>query len=514
MKYCKQLVVAIAAFSMAVLVSCNKNHYDVDNVSGVNAEGEMLLPLAYKTTTMMNLMERFQIDSLISCADDGSLYYELFYDAPEVVKGSDILKIDDIDYHEHIELDTNYIQSIIPVIFDTVIKFDLPLQFGSDYVKVWDAWLRSGRFDFDINSTIPNIKRIVVRSSDITDENGNNMELPFDINGGSFSLDLAGMHYQTEEPNTLNLGFDLYLAVQWTNAPGLSLDIDVKGTDIAIRQMTGSVYPTVFSGRIDTVYNIFPSNISGQLKVNDARLKIAARNLFNLETRFEVDTALVYANDYEPYSFLDPLPIVDLPQELTMTEIYNRKFDCTIQAHNGRVLASYYISLNPHGNVNGNLTTVSVADTCTFDAQLGVEIPFAFNASDIYYYDTATISFDAIELPDLIESLTLDLDITSSLPLNLNGWFYLYDSQTGMITDTLNADGKIIEASYTGLPTSNTISIEITPDRLDNVLHSDRIVMMFEVDTDSRDVKLNAQQELGVFVRGKVKYNGVITDNN
>lgn len=514
MKYCKQLVVAIAAFSMAVLVSCNKNHYDVDNVSGVNAEGEVLLPLAYKTTTMMNLMERFQIDSLISCADDGSLYYELFYDAPEVVKGSDFLVFDDFSFESHYDL-TNIVPIAISGIFDTVVKLDLPLSLHSDYIQVLEASLRSGRFDFNVSTNVDALQRIIVRSPEIRDADGNEMEFDFSICDETFGFDLDGLYYVTENTNSFTLSLEVFLQLELTDDPELFINVNINGKDLALREIKGYLDTFSMSGSIDTTFSVFPNNLLGRLEVKDVSVSISERNLFGVEALIKVDTAMMIADDIEPYSLFYPIPLwVDVSTQMTMTEIFNQKIDAIIQAHGGRMKASYMLYLNPEGHhVNGD-QPVSVADTCVVDVQFGMEIPFAFNASDICYYDTATISFDAIELPDLIESLTLDLDITSSLPLNLNGWFYLYDSQTGMITDTLNADGKIIEASYTGLPTSNTISIEITPDRLDNVLHSDRIVMMFEVDTDSRDVKLNAQQELGVLVRGKVKYNGVITDNN
>ena len=58
-----------------LLASCNKAHYDMSQVHGFNAEGEALLPIAHKSLSMMEMMERFQLDSVISCADDGSMSF-------------------------------------------------------------------------------------------------------------------------------------------------------------------------------------------------------------------------------------------------------------------------------------------------------------------------------------------------------------------------------------------------------------------------------------------------------
>ena len=508
MRYYKLFI--ITALSMAIFASCNKNHYEVSNVNGINAEGEVLLPVVSKTSTMMDLMERFKIDSLISCYDDGSLYYGLFYDCPNVVDAGELLKFNDLEYHQHIDLDTNYIQFVIPDIYDTEVSFDLPFHFNSDYLDVYEAWMRSGRFDFDIHTNVHALKRIVVRCSEIKDADGNVMELPFEISSGSFGFDIGGLHYVTEEANSFTFSFDIYLSVEWTNNPDFYLDIDITGSDLSLREMRGIVHPYVMPGVIDTTFDFFPSSVSGQLMINAARLRISERNDFGIDAELRVDTANVSASDLEPYSLFEPLPfIVPICTQMTMSEVRNQKFDAIIQAHGGRVHAAYYFTLNPHGTAE-----VRVSDTCSIDVQVGVDIPFAFRADEVRYTDTVKFLLDEIDTPDMLESLTIDIDIASTLPLNINGWFYLYDTETGMITDTLNPDGKLIVASFNGLPTSTTVSVEITEDRLANVFHSNRIIMMYEVDTDAREVKLNAQQELQISVKAKAKYDGTINLNN
>lgn len=505
MKTLKLLVVF--ALSMALLSSCKKDHYDMGNVNSINAEGEVLLPLVSTSTTMMDLMERFKIDSVISCYDDGSLYYGLFYDVPNVVDGNELLRFKDLNDSLHFDL-SNFMQFTIPNLIDTVVKFDLPLHFESDYIDVKEAWMRSGHFDFVVSSNIGILQGIVVRSSDIKDANGNDMEFFFGTNE-SIDFDIGGLHYKTEVANSVNLSIEVHLALAWSDDPELYLDIDINGRDLCLREMSGIVNPYVVPGVIDTTFNIFPSNVSGQLEISDARLRISERNFFNIDAELRVDTALVYSNDVESYSLLEPLPfIVPICTQMTMAEVRNQKFDATIQAHGGRARIAYYFTLNPHGTAEA-----SVADTCSIDVQIGVDIPFSFNASDVRYMDTVEISLNEIEMPDMIENLTLDLDIASTLPLNLNGWFYLYDSQNDMITDTLNSDGNLIMASFNEQTVSTKVSVEINKDRLDKVFRSDRIIMQFEVDTDARDVKLNAQQKLDLWARAKVKYNGDVELN-
>ena len=109
----------------------------------------------------------------------------------------------------------------------------------------------------------------------------------------------------------------------------------------------------------------------------------------------------------------------------------------------------------------------------------------------------------------MIESITLEMTFNSTLPLNLGGRFYMYDSESDKITDTLVANDEIIRASFDGQPTTTEVSIEITENRIEKVLHSDRIIMLYELDTDAHDVVLNANQKLELYVKTKVKYDGV-----
>jgi len=111
-------------------------------------------------------------------------------------------------------------------------------------------------------------------------------------------------------------------------------------------------------------------------------------------------------------------------------------------------------------------------------------------------------------MPDMIEQLTLELTFNSTMPLNLGGQFFMYDSSVDQITDTLLVDNQMIAASFDGTPRTTTISVDITEDRVENVMHSDRIIMLFSLDTEARDVVINANQKLDLFARASVKYKG------
>ena len=159
-------------------------------------------------------------------------------------------------------------------------------------------------------------------------------------------------------------------------------------------------------------------------------------------------------------------------------------------------------------NPGGNSGLVTVTDTNHIDVLANVEIPFSFNLDDVHYLDTVNMNLANIEFPDLIEKLTFELTFTSLLPLNLDASFYMYDSESQRITDTLLTNAALIEASFDGQPKETTVTLTVDEERIDDVLHSDRIIMRYDLDSGAHDVDLNVNQRLDLSLKGKVSYKG------
>ena len=113
-----------------------------------------------------------------------------------------------------------------------------------------------------------------------------------------------------------------------------------------------------------------------------------------------------------------------------------------------------------------------------------------------------------LKVPELIKELTLELTFNSVLPFYLNASFYMFDSETGMITDTLLGDSKVIKASFDGKPVTTEVKLVVDEDRIENVLHSNRIIMSYKLDTENHNLYLNLNQKLDLSVKGRAKYKG------
>ena len=500
-----KLLIVLALFGM-LMASCNKAHYDLDNVQGMDVEGEALLPLANGSFTLMDMMQRFQIDSLIEFDASGNMSYNYYYEHFNVLDGSELLKFNDLNYNEHFTFE-NPFPSVFNHPIDTVLRYEHTLTFEADNINVVEAMMRSGRFDFSLESNVGMVKRVVIRSTNIKNAQGQDLELVFSHDLNNFGFDLGGLHYETATPNTLNLSYELYFLLTGSADEEYYFDIDITGNELAIKEMTGYVERYSTHSYLDTVFTLFPENVTGVLRVNDVNIRLRERNTFNLEARLDIDTALVMGDGIVPYSIFDPLPLkIDLPTQMGFNEVFNQKINGQINAAGGRTYASSDFIINP----NGVSDLVSVSDTCGIDVRVDVSLPLAFRVNDVHYLDTLDLDIAQIEMPEWVKKLTLELTFVSTIPFDLNGRFLMYNSDSEQVVDVLLDNATLIAASYDGQANSASIAVEVTEEKLQKFLNSNKIILDLQLDTDGRDVVLNGEQGLQFFTKAKVEYDGIV----
>jgi len=204
------------------------------------------------------------------------------------------------------------------------------------------------------------------------------------------------------------------------------------------------------------------------------------------------------------------LPLtVDMPPQLEFSEVYNQRVNGSVNVAGGRAFSTSTFIVNPEGFSE----LVTVVDTCRIDTRVDVEIPFNFNVDDVIYLDTTNMDLASLELPDMIEELTMELTFVSTLPLNLRASFYAYDSENDRITDTLLLDVMVMRASLDGQPTTTNVSIVVDESRVESVLHSDHIIMAYRLDSDDKYVELNVNQKVDMYLKVRAKYNNTIEFN-
>ena len=486
------------------VVSCKKDHYDVNNVHGVNAEGEVLAPLASASFSVKDLMERFSLLDMLNWTADGDLALHYTMQMDSILEGFEILKFNDLDYEEQYTY-PNLFPTTPPPYLDTVLSFERTITFESEHVFVREGFVKSGRLEFTLESNIGNLQHVVLRTSNLKDAAGHDFVLDTPIQANTFVIDLSGLHYFTEESNTLTFNCEVTIGAQVTVEPELSVNLRIKGRDIAFREIRGIMESYSSRDRIDTVFTLFPGLIDGQLGLEDVRLKLTERNTFPMGARFVIDTLTLWSKENAPISILEPLPLpIEMPPAMQYVEALNKVVNFRISAEGGHFLASGEYIINPENATD----MVAVVDTNRIDLCADVEIPFSFRIGDVKYVDTVDMNVANLEVPDLIKELTLELTFNSLLPFQLNASFYMFNSETGMVTDTLLGESKVIKASFDGKPATTEVTLVVDEDRVENLLHSNSIIMSYELDTENHNLHLNFNQKLDLSLKGRAKYKG------
>jgi len=510
MRYNK--LIAFFALCSLFFTACNKGHYDLSNVNGVHTQGEMLLPIASGNYTMVDLMERFQMDSLIDYDPEGNMSYNLLFEQMGLVEGSELLKFKDLTVNETHSFVNPAPGIVLPAPIDTTFSFTQTIHFESEHIGVRSATMESGRFQLDVTSDVVDVRKITVRTPDIKDKEGNDFYFVYFPGTGLSTFDLSGMSYQTAESNRLNLNFEVQIKVEELPMSDFVFDVSLVGTDFVIEEMSGYVSTYSKRNQLDTIFNVFPDKLSGMIGVENVLVTLSERNTFGIGAEIVVDTAQISGDGIEPFDLISPLPLeFEAVPSPIFTQVFQQYLDSRLNAHAGHAYISSDLILNPEGNQD----LVMVNDESAIDLRVHAHVPFEFNVDDIHYIDTVNLRLSELESPEWIKKMTLELTFVSTIPFNLNGNFMMYDSEHDVVTYTLLDDATLIASSYDGQPTTTQVTIEITDEDLiqHNIFASDRIILDFDLGTESHDVVLNASQYLNFTLKSKVQYGGVIELN-
>lgn len=490
--------------------ACNKNRLDFDHFQGVALEGEALLPLAHSSYSVMDLMERFQIDSVITATSSGNMFYHYSYEHLNGVTGDDFMFFSNASYDQHFYFSTPF-PLFFPNPIDTMVQLRQTVVLESEHIYVKQAIVKSGTFGFGVLCNIGTVQRVVIRSNEIRDADGNVFQYVYTPEEGNACIDLTGFQWESAEENSLDFDFEVHLSLQGLVSNDLELHAQTVASNVALSWMTGRVEPYVSRNVIDTVFNLFPDNVMGNLIIEDIDVHLKMRNTFGMASRLVVDTTLIWGPDMAQISVFDPMPLViDMEYSPEFQEVYNAYLTGVICTHGGQAYSSSSFVLNPEASTDW----VTVDDTCSLSAHLDAIIPFDFLIDDVHYLDTVNMMLTELDSPEWIKKLTLELTLNSTLPFRLDGGFYMYDSEQDEVTDILLQNATLLEASYDGQTKTTMVVLEITENRLQNVLRSDQIILDLAVDTEAHGVSLNVNQTLGFFVKAKVEYDGNVEFDN
>lgn len=500
----KWMVSGMVLALLAVLAfSCNKNRFDFSQLESVEGSGHWKLPVGSAHITLEQVLSQLNDNDMVSADENGNLQVQYRFVMDPIIKGTDVMKYNDVSYSAHFEVDNPY-QYVLDNPIDTMVSFDQYVELRSDAAALHSAYIKSGVLFFRMESNIGHFTEIVLRSDDIYDSDGNPLERTFEV-GEEIELDLAGIRVETDSANILRFSYEIHYQMYDLLDPKYQFDASIGVRDFCIGMLSGWVKAYAAPFELDEPFSLPIDHVVGSLKLIDTKLKIQARNSFQLSAQLRVDTAELSGEAVAPSLLLDHYPAYyNLHYAPTMTSLFDETLRLEVSTDHNRIYASGEFIFNPEGMEN----LVTVYDTSSIGVAAEAVVPMKFNIPGVYYLDTLSMRLSEIDYPQAIQEVILHLAFDSEIPFNLKAQLFTMDSVTGVVTDSLFENDHFIAGAFEGRPVRTEASISVTQKRLASLFAANKLIMRFAIDTDNRDVVLNLEDGMGVALKMDVIYDG------
>lgn len=513
----KFLYIGIALALMALLMlSCNKNRFNFDELNTVEGSGQWKLPIGSVQMTLGNLMTQFGNNELVSYDAEGNLQIRYRLELEKILKGSTFLNLGSINFSTE-----NVFPNPFPGIpispIDTVFRFEQKMELSTDSAGIETAIIKSGELVLNLETNLGNVSEIVLSSSSIIEATGDSLVRHFS-NLNSNKVDLAGATFHLHDPvtgvadSTLTLNYAIYYQLTGIDAPDYEITTTIGLNKLKFEEISGYIDNFVYTFDYDTSFSLPLNNIVGQATLVGADIQINERNTFgNLHAELQIDQAEFYGGDVAPSPIFNHYPYI--LQVVPSTEYVNvlpdETIDLTVDTRFDAVRVSAFLNFNP----NNADRLVTINESSSLDMLVDATIPMKFNIPGVYYTDTLDLNLSNITAPDLVKEIVLTVLFDSEIPFNLAGQLYTYNSYNGQVTDSLLAQAMHFDGSFDGSNVRSSAEISITHDRLAHLLAADKLILHFGVDTDNQNIILNLDNGIGLNLKADVIYGGSVDIN-
>ena len=504
------------ALTAMLMFSCNKNRFDFGELHSVEGSGQWKLPIGSLELTLGDVMTQLSDNDLISYDANGNLQIRYQLELEKILKGSTFLNLGTVNFNTE-NVFPNPFPGIPITPIDTVFRFNQKLELSTDSAGIETAIVNSGELKVTLETNQGNVSEIVFSSSGIIERNGDSLVRHFSSLNGN-TVDLSGASFHLHDPvtgvadSTLTLNYAIHYQLTGFEAPEYEVNTIIALNNLKFQEISGYIDELVYTFDYDTSFSLPLNNIEGQATLVGADIKINERNTFEgLHAELQIDQAEFYGNGIAPSPIFHTYPYVlqVIPSVEYVNVLPDETIDLTVDTRFNAVRVAAVLDFNP-GHVE---RLVSINENSTLDLLVDATVPLKFNIPSVYYTDTLDLNLSDITAPDLVKEVLLTMLFDSEIPFNLRGQLYTLNSMTGQVTDSLLTHVMHLNGSFDGNKVRTAAEIDVTHERLDHLLAADKLIVRFGVDTDSNDVILNLDNEMGLTLKADVIYGGSVEVN-
>ena len=505
---------ALMVLTAMLMLSCNKNRFEMDNLDSVEGSGQWKLPLGSLDVTLGDVLKQFDENEWISYDENGNLQISRSIELKNIIKGSTFLSLGTLNAHADFSFENPFPGVTILDPIAGTWNFQQPIKIYADSASIETAVVKSGTLLVDFhNNNLGIIDSIAISSPDITMGDGDtlyavtyNEQKEIDLAGTSFS-----MHNLAD--STLNLNYSVYYKLTGSDVPVYEMTTVLGLNNLKLKELSGYVNAFSYDFSADTTFSLPLDNLSGELSLVGTTLTIKEKNTFDgLNAKLEINTAELYGGSAQPSNFFDHYPFV---LEIDPSSAYHNVLD---NEPIGLTYNTEYDAIRFKGSVGFNPAAstglVVVRDTSAISLGVEAVVPMQFNIPNVAYVDTIDLNTGDILTPSLVQEILLSAIFKSQMPFTLDAQFYTYNSTTGTITGELFENPLMIPGSYNDQPTISEAEISLTNASIKRLMEADKLILNCGVRTDGHDVVLNLENSFGVTLKADVIYDGTINVND
>jgi hypothetical protein len=479
----------------------------------------VVLPLAHASLSIDNMLA----DSLISTNPDGSV--KLVYSTKFNGLSTDTLfDIPDTTIFNHYEsffqvnvTPGQYLVSNVPT-QTTYDMGDLELVYGT---------LKTGKMKVHLQNDIQ-LRVIVTYAIPSATLNGvpfdtsflmqaaPNINTPYfrdvEIDLSNYTIDFTGLNH--DRVNTVSTLFTAQ--IDPTENPGIinGQNLDTVAANMTFTGIKPYYIRGYFGNRTEQIgpeesdFSMFQHVLGGSLGLDSLKMSLHLDNYVGMDSRITINS-IWSRNTRTGNSVYLNHNMLGVPQNINRATYssswppvnptsYNWVFDnsnsnakALIENMPDKLGYDFTLVTNPLGNISGNNDFLFT--DFGFNANLDVELPLNFYASQILVGDTIAADFSQVANKEDILKGTLTLYAQNSFPFTAGIQIYLLDA-TGAITDSIVTMPNIISSGTTSSAagytfstgfTSSTLQLPLTAEQTQKLLNSSRLFFKAKFDTNS-----------------------------
>jgi len=422
----------------------NKLSTDLEINSG------LLMPLAFGSLSFDNIISELDNTGLISEYADGLLYLT-YADSLISFVANDILNIPEQNFFQFfIQTDFGFLPGWTTVTVDSTQNF--PFTFANDE-ELDSMIVKTGNLIFEISSDFQHTGQITMSFPNIT-RNGSTLEKIVDIDdaSGNFSANISepidGYTIHLNDSvgsDSLFLPVDFSVTINKTGgnpdpAPTDSINIVAKISALEFETIFGYIGDyELISETGELQIGFFDNPMEGNIEFEDPIINLNIENSYGVpaaitlkefkgynnagdstDLDFGADDSLVFNYAYPRISDYNNSDIVkDTTVSIDRDNSNLPEFLATMPS-------SLKYNMSAVSNPDGNISYNFVSDESEINVGFEFILPLYFKAD--HYALTDTMEFDLFQDADMIEKITLMLEVTNGLPIDIDFQIIFMDS--------------------------------------------------------------------------------------